>query len=73
MVNPLLDIYMLCTLNSGVYGITPDYDVISIHELLANEIVSGRFNPLYTEFHFLEVLLRLLIPCVIHISTSTMS
>ena len=37
MVNPLLDIYMLCTLNSGVYGITPDYNVISIHELLANK------------------------------------
>ena len=30
-------------------------------------------NPLYTEFHFLEVLLRLLIPCMICISTSAIS
>ena len=30
-------------------------------------------NPLSTEFHFLEVLLRLLIPCIIRISTSAIS
>ena len=30
-------------------------------------------KPLYTEFHFLEVLLRLLISCMISISTSAIS
>ena len=31
------------------------------------------YTPLYTEFHFLEVLLRILIPCMIRISTSAIS
>ena len=34
---------------------------------------STQSYPLYTEFHFLEVFLRLLIPCMIRISTSAMS
>ena len=29
--------------------------------------------PLHTEFHFLEVFLKLWIPCMIHISTSAAS
>ena len=32
-----------------------------------------QINSLYTEFHFLEVLLRLFIPCMIRISTSAIS
>ena len=42
----------------------------------STEFYSGQtsyLNPLYTEFHFLEVLLRLLIPCMIRISTSAVS
>ena len=33
----------------------------------------GTLNSLYTELHFLQVLLKLLIPCMSRISTSTMS
>ena len=35
--------------------------------------VHTKINSLYTEFHFLQVLLRLLIPCMSHIFTSAMN
>ena len=48
-------------------------DLLLLYKVPQLVHVHIKINSLYTEYHFLEVLLRLLIPCMSRIFTSAMS
>ena len=55
------------SMHAKLHFLTPLWDATRCRWLIG---VSPLVNPLYTEFHFPEVFLRLLELCMIHISTS---